>query len=57
MGGAIVLWALFWPVPTEVMGKGVLIYPNNAGVLNARAGARSRPWPCARVTGFARATC
>ncbi|NDC35038.1 MAG: NHLP bacteriocin system secretion protein [Synechococcaceae bacterium WB9_2_112] len=40
MGGAIVLWALFWPVPTEVMGKGVLIYPNNAGVLNARSGGQ-----------------
>jgi HlyD family secretion protein len=40
MGGAIVLWALLWPVPTEVIGMGVLIYPNNAGVLNARAGGQ-----------------
>ncbi|MBM5808499.1 MAG: NHLP bacteriocin system secretion protein, partial [Cyanobacteria bacterium M_surface_9_m1_291] len=40
MGGAIVLWALLWPVPTEVMGMGVLIYPNNAGVLNARSGGQ-----------------
>jgi len=40
MGGAIVVWALLWPVPTEVMGMGVLIYPNNAGVLNARAGGQ-----------------
>jgi HlyD family secretion protein len=37
MGGLIGLWALFWPVPTEVIGSGVLIYPENAGVLNARA--------------------
>ena len=38
VGGVLVLWALFWPVPTEVEGMGVLIYPNNAGILNARAG-------------------
>ena len=37
MGGLIGLWALLWPVPTEVVGSGVLIYPENAGVLNARA--------------------
>ncbi|NBW64033.1 MAG: biotin/lipoyl-binding protein, partial [Synechococcaceae bacterium WB4_1_0192] len=37
MGGLIGLWALLWPVPTEVTGSGVLIYPDNAGVLNARA--------------------
>ena len=30
-------WLVFWPVPTEVKGKGVLIYPDNAGLLNARA--------------------
>ncbi len=40
VGGGLVLWALFWPVPTEVVGKGVLIYPNNAGVLNARSGGQ-----------------
>jgi len=40
VGGAIVLWALFWPVPTEVVGMGVLIYPDNAGVLNARSGGQ-----------------
>jgi HlyD family secretion protein len=40
MGGAVVLWALFWPVPTEVVGMGVLIYPDNAGVLNARSGGQ-----------------
>ena len=37
VGGVLVLWALFWPVPTEVVGTGVLIYPDNAGLLNARA--------------------
>ena len=37
MGGAIALWALFWRIPTEVIGQGVLLYPDNAGVLNARA--------------------
>ena len=40
MGSVLVLWALFWPVPTEVVGMGVLIYPDNAGVLNARAGGQ-----------------
>jgi HlyD family secretion protein len=40
VGGVLALWALFWPVPTEVVGMGVLIYPNNAGVLNARAGGQ-----------------
>ena len=40
VGGAIAAWALFWPVPTEVVGSGVLIYPDNAGVLNARAGGQ-----------------
>ena len=42
VGGVLVLWALFWPVPTEVEGMGVLIYPNNAGILNARAGGQVR---------------
>jgi HlyD family secretion protein len=40
VGGVLVLWALVWPVPTEVEGMGVLIYPNNAGILNARAGGQ-----------------
>jgi len=35
--GVLAFWAVFWPVPTEVKGHGVLIYPDNAGVLNARA--------------------
>ena len=42
MGGALLLWGLFWPVPTEVMGRGVLLYPNNAGLLDARAGGQVR---------------
>ncbi|WP_461557209.1 efflux RND transporter periplasmic adaptor subunit, partial [Synechococcus sp.] len=42
VGGMLLLWALFWPVPTEVEGMGVLIYPNNAGILNARAGGQVR---------------
>jgi len=40
VGGVLVLWALFWPVPTEVSGQGVFLYPDNAGVLNARAGGQ-----------------
>ena len=36
-GGLFTAWLLFWPVPTQVEGKGVLIYPDNAGVLNARS--------------------
>jgi HlyD family secretion protein len=42
VGGWLVLWALFWPVPTEVQGTGVLIYPDNAGILNARFGGQVR---------------
>ena len=37
MGALFGAWLLFWPVPTEVEGRGVLIYPDNAGILNARA--------------------
>ena len=37
MGGLLTAWLVFWPVPTQVEGKGVLIYPDNAGVLNARS--------------------
>jgi len=40
VGGAVVFWALLWPVPTEVVGNGVLIHPDNAGVLNARSGGQ-----------------
>ena len=42
VSGSLLLWALVWPVPTEVMGKGVLIYPNNAGILNARSAGQVR---------------
>ena len=42
MGGALGLWVLFWPVPTEVMGQGVLLYPDTAGLLDARAGGQVR---------------
>jgi HlyD family secretion protein len=42
VSGAVVFWALFWPVPTEVQGTGVLIYPENAGILNARSGGQVR---------------
>ncbi|MFN9646324.1 MAG: NHLP bacteriocin system secretion protein [Cyanobacteriota bacterium] len=37
MAGALALWALLWPVPTEVIGQGVLLYPGTAGLLNARS--------------------
>ena len=37
LGGLLTAWLLFWPVPTQVKGKGVLIYPDNAGLLNARS--------------------
>ncbi|MCP9774253.1 NHLP bacteriocin system secretion protein [Cyanobium sp. WAJ14-Wanaka] len=42
VGGTLVLWALFWPVPTEVDGMGVLVFPDNAGILNARSGGQVR---------------
>jgi HlyD family secretion protein len=37
MGGAVGAWAAFWLVPTEVVGKRVLLLPDNAGLLDARA--------------------
>ena len=37
MTSAVGLWALLWPVPTEVVGQGVLLHPGTAGLLNARA--------------------
>ncbi|MEB3257962.1 MAG: NHLP bacteriocin system secretion protein [Cyanobacteriota bacterium] len=42
MTAGVVGWALFCPVPTEVRGEGVLIYPDNAGVLDARAAGQVR---------------
>ncbi len=35
-------WGLFWLVPTEVVGKGVLLLPDNAGLLDARAAGQVR---------------
>jgi HlyD family secretion protein len=42
MAGGLGLWVLFWPVPTEVMGQGVLLYPDTAGLLDARSGGQVR---------------
>lgn len=30
MAVATLAWSLFWPVPTEVVGRGVLIVPGDA---------------------------
>jgi len=47
-------WVCFWPVPTEVVGRGVMIVPGGAKVIDARAGcdeSMSAPagtaWPMA----------
>jgi HlyD family secretion protein len=45
MGGAVMAWATFWLVPTEVVGKGVLLLPDNAGLLDARAAGQVRRLP------------
>jgi HlyD family secretion protein len=40
LGGLWVLtaaWALLWPVPTEVVGRGVVIIPGGATVIDSRA--------------------
>jgi len=42
VSGALGAWALFWLVPTEVVGKGVLLLPDNAGLLDARAAGQVR---------------
>ncbi len=42
VGGALGAWAVFWLVPTEVVGKGVLLLPDNAGLLDARAAGQVR---------------
>jgi HlyD family secretion protein len=42
MGAAVGAWAVFWLVPTEVVGKGVLLLPDNAGLLDARAAGQVR---------------
>ena len=40
IGGLFGFWLIFWPVPTQVEGQGVLIYPDNAGILNSRSGGQ-----------------
>jgi len=47
-------WICFWAVPTEVIGRGVMIVPGGAKVIDARAGcdeSMSAPagtaWPIA----------
>jgi HlyD family secretion protein len=47
ISGALGAWALFWLVPTEVVGKGVLLLPDNAGLLDARAAGQVRRLPIA----------
>lgn len=42
VGGLTALWALFWPVPTEVVGRGVVIVPGGATVLDSRAEGQIR---------------
>lgn len=42
MTGAVGLWGAFWLVPTEVVGQGVLLQPDNAGLLDARAAGQVR---------------
>lgn len=37
MAGLTGLWALLWPMPTEVVGQGVFIVPQGATVIDARA--------------------
>lgn len=39
---ALGLWALIWPVPTEVIGQGVLLPADPAGLVNARFGGQVR---------------
>ena len=35
--GLAAAWALCWPVPTEVIGRGVVIVPGGATVIDSRA--------------------
>ncbi|MEN9387304.1 MAG: hypothetical protein RLZZ255_280 [Cyanobacteriota bacterium] len=42
LGTLTALWALFWPVPTEVIGRGVVIVPGGATVLDSRAEGQIR---------------
>ena len=40
-------WVCFWPVPTEVVGRGVMIVPGGAKVIDARAGGQILEIPVA----------
>jgi len=42
IGSLTALWALLWPVPTEVVGRGVVIVPGGATVLDSRAEGQIR---------------
>ena len=42
MGSLTALWALLWAVPTEVVGRGVVIVPGGATVLDSRAEGQIR---------------
>jgi len=42
VGSLTALWALFWPVPTEVVGRGVVIVPGGATILDSRAEGQIR---------------
>ena len=42
MGSLTALWALFWPVPTEVVGRGVVMVPGGATLLDSRAEGQIR---------------
>lgn len=37
VGALLGTWVLFWPVPTEVVGRGVMIVPTGARVIDSRA--------------------
>ncbi|MFZ0406534.1 MAG: NHLP bacteriocin system secretion protein [Cyanobium sp.] len=45
MTTAVGAWTVFWLVPTEVVGRGVLLLPDNAGLLDARAAGQVRRIP------------
>jgi len=42
VGGLTLLWALLWPVPTEVTGRGVVIVPGGASLIDSRAEGQIR---------------
>lgn len=50
LGGLLALtagWICFWPVPTEVIGRGVMIVPGGAKVIDARAAGQILEIPVA----------